>query len=193
MQHVQEHQRQKRNHRLLVCELQSNQGDQEPGAQLQNTQREFHGNAGFCHLVQLTHITEKMEPKMMMKAGLKTGSLTQALSTPRFRLTFRSANRVSEVPACSKHAQKTVLMIIKMMSAIIRPATWRLFYACLYHRICDVDEQACEQVCHPLILADKEIAQGNQRKGSNGNGLHIFSGPMGFIPSSVMSNPEAAL
>ena len=54
MQHVQEDQGQKRHHGLLVCKLQTNQGDQEAGSQLQYAQREFHRDAGIlADLVQL--------------------------------------------------------------------------------------------------------------------------------------------
>ena len=57
----------------------------------------------------------------MMKAGLKNCVIEAGMVHPRIsRLTLRSANSVNEVPACSKHAQNTVLMIMKMIRAIMR-------------------------------------------------------------------------
>ena len=56
-----------------------------------------------------------------MKAGLKNWVIDAGIVHPKIsRLTLRSAKSVSDVPACSKHAQNTVLMIMKMMRAIMR-------------------------------------------------------------------------
>ena len=68
-----------------------------------------------------THITEKMDPKMMMNAGLKNCVMDAGMVQPKIsRLTLRSAKRVRDVPACSKQAQNTMLMTMKMTKAIMR-------------------------------------------------------------------------
>ena len=56
-----------------------------------------------------------------MNAGLKNCVIDAGISHPSIILsTFRSANKVNEVPACSKQAQKLILIIIKITKAIIR-------------------------------------------------------------------------
>ena len=82
------------------------------------------GIEGFLPIASsLIHIHENSEPKVMMKNGLKNcviaGGISQSMK-PIYRFTFPSANSVKEVPACSKAAQKMMLMTIMMVNAIIR-------------------------------------------------------------------------
>ena len=52
----------------------------------------------------------------MMKNGLKNCVTLAGISQPNIiRSTFLSANKVSDVPACSKQAQNEIFMIIKMI------------------------------------------------------------------------------
>ena len=52
----------------------------------------FMGCWGSSELVNFTHITEKMEPKMMMNAGLKNCVMEAGIVHPKIsRLTLRSA------------------------------------------------------------------------------------------------------
>ena len=79
------------------------------------------GMLGFLPIdVSLSHIQLKTEPNKMMNAGLKNCVIDAGMVQPKIsRLTFLSANKVSDVPACSKHAQNTILISMKMTNAII--------------------------------------------------------------------------
>ena len=93
-----------------------------PSANCTIPKQNFKGILGFLPILDsLTHIRENIEPKTMIKNGLKNCVILAGISQPNIiRSTFLSANKVSDVPACSKHAQNEMLMIIKIMRAIIR-------------------------------------------------------------------------
>ena len=65
-------------------------------------------------------MTENIDPKTIMKKGLKNCVILAGISQPNMkRSTFLSANKVNDVPACSKQAQKAILITIKIINAII--------------------------------------------------------------------------
>ena len=68
----------------------------------------------------LTHITEKIDPNMIINAGSKNWVMEAGIvQSPSDRSTFLSANNVKDVPACSKQAQKVILINMKITRAII--------------------------------------------------------------------------
>ena len=68
-----------------------------------------------------TQSMEMSDPMTMMKKGLKNCVCPAVISKmPKtLRSTLRSANRVSDEPACSKSAQKRMLKRQRMMKMII--------------------------------------------------------------------------
>ena len=63
---------------------------------------------------------KKMEPKSMIKNGLKNWVFPAVISNPnKLLLTLVSAKTVNDVPACSNNAQKTMFKIHRMINKII--------------------------------------------------------------------------